>query len=618
MSRLLFLLLALLISLTLSAQQCPVSTQIGARRQRADDGVVSATVYAGHFRKMLTLNVVWQHLPPNMTSTFILHPDHLSMSMDVPDDWYDGQSALTHETLLFYTRHTTRQWHVSASAVLLDTPAAGILYLGPDSSIWLGHDAVLFTGNQLHFVERQPGVVCSAMNALQANSMAGDDSKRHVTLWLDTPLTYNLAVLDGAGIRLGEWNVTLHWGMDYPQTIIPADAAAFLQRDPKNTLALAHRLRLVSGAQLSDELLVAAGTNEFATTVLGASVSAPTTPAAITFGRRLLQQIAVDWAVDSHGHVAARFIASSFVTAASAPPYSTTTGGGGTDAIPESVDWVVATLGVLLVGFSAYWLSYLGITLQVAYDPPDEDDEEGVSITRRDLLFGVIILALSVTAHALMGVYGGHDVLIDASLEAPLKSFVTSFWIGTIFIAALFFVLLVLESARQTRVLGLRPSSHFVPVQLYAVTLGMVASRGVLAALLVSAGTSSPQLAVTALMMLVFVYFPSVYATLVLAVHVLANVPLYLPHSKETRGYTRLLTAITLLVSTALSILVGITTAQWLIKPFLNAVNGFYSPIAVQATTLIALAIPLYLVSFSITEQGKRMLEVPSAVVKEA
>lgn len=592
-----------------SVQGCQITTQIAARRMTVDDGVISATIYAGHFKKMLTLNTVWSSSssspsPSNRSkSVILLPPNHQLLGMDVPDNWYDNENALTYETLIFSTRDSIRQWHVSEGATV--TPTTGVLYLGPDSSIWLSHDAVVFTGSQLQFFGRQAGVACSALDALSSAGGGGGTE-------LNTAVEHKLSIISGSGEPVEEWNnITLEWGVDNAQTLIPAAAANVLLNDWKYTLLLDDSIFLVNGQDLVDALLVASDAPSFSSLVEGSSSLASHR---IVLGRRLLQRMAAAWATDSEGHVAVAFPSSlkqQQQLEGTLKRGIESVSGSGLDTISDGIYWFGATLGVLLIALSVYWLSYLGVTLQIAYDPTllsDCEKEEGVIVTRLDLLFGLLILALSITAHALMGVYGGHDVLFDASLETPLKAFVTSFWIGSIFIATLFAVLLLL--AMLTR--------NLVSVQLYAMTVGMVASRGVLAVFLIGAGTTSPQLACTTIILLIFVYFPTVYATLVLGVHVLSDTPLYMPpetaggKTAMGQGLRRLLSVLTFIVSLGLSILIGVTTAQWLILPFLNAVNGYYSPASSQAVSLIVLAIPLYVVSYSIGEQGKRLLKLPS------
>jgi hypothetical protein len=591
------------------ARDCTTTTQMAARRMTADDGVVSTTIYAGHHYKPLALNVRWQQHTASAatTGTFIVHPNHSLVGSDIPTGWFDGQSSMTLERLFFSTRAATRHWHVSTGP----TPAlnTALLYLGADSPLWLSHDAVVFSGAHLHFMSRRPGADCSAIEALGALAA---DSSQHATLWLDTPVKHRLTVFDGVtGNLIGTWNVTLRSGPDVAQTLIPPDAADALLLGAKHELVLDDRVLIATGHDLAVGWLVAADTPDFSHTVMQSAGHAPASEMHLTLSRRLLQRIGVAWAVDANGHMAVRLVTSSFeevVGAASASPI---------DAVPEGVYWVAAIVGLILVWLTAFWTSHLGSTLQLIYSARDAP-EGAVVVTKLDIACGFLVLALSVIVHVLMLVYGGHDALYDSSLEAPLRIFIYIFSGGSLAAGGLFLAVQLIEIARELRGFAGTRAYRIVSVQLFAVLMGAITSRGVLAALLLGAGTTMAQMAVTCLAVLAFVFFPAVYSALVLLVHLLAGVPLFLPRPPKSwprepamrpRRAACAVEGVAVVVVVAVALSLGVAFPLYFLNPFFDTLNSYYTPQLVLTVALTALSVPLFAAAFSINEAAKRVLK---------
>jgi hypothetical protein len=471
---------------------------------------------------------------------------------------------------------------VSAGAV-----ASPILNLGAASPVWLQHDAVAFTGAQLHFYQRQLGRPRSALEVLRDALGHSRQSARHLTLWLGSPVVHNLTVVDTvSGNLLGRWPVLIDANPDAAQTLVPATALATLGRGPDQVLLLDGRVVIGRDGDVAGNRLLGPMPET------GQTLKRAPGQAQMLIGRRLLQQIGVAWAVDAEGHMAASLV-------------STTTEDGGADAVPAAVYWVAFFAGTALMWFTAYWTSTLALTLElkVASTPPSR----GV-LTRRDIGFGYAVFLLSLLTHVLMAVYAGHDPLIDASLEEPLAHFVLFFGIGSLVVAAAYVPILVFETVREVR----WPGYRVVPVQLFAVLQGAVTARGVAAALLTSAGTALPLLALTNMACLAFVFFPALYGSLVLLVHVFAGVQLHLPSGPGYLQRSRLSLLITLLVlavTLALSIEVGVTQPLFLLNPFFNVLNSYYPPDLVTAAVWIAMAVPLGGAAFPLLESGKVLLE---------
>ena len=155
---------------------------------------------------------------------------------------------------------------------------------------------------------------------------------------------------------------------------------------------------------------------------------------------------------------------------------------------------------------------------------------------------------------------------------------------------------------------------RYISLQLYAILFGTLVTRGLIAALLVAAGTTFLQHFVTVIMALAFVFFPTLYAALLLMVYVFSGRRLYMPDTPETNpgrdryGVERLLTLLSLAVMVGLSVMLGVTIPVWLIGPFLQARNGIYSNQVITAVELLAMAISFYAIAFAIGEAGKRLL----------
>lgn len=586
-----FLVLALaLLGTALAAQAPGPTTTLAAQRVLALDGAVTATMFAGHKRASLQLLVAWSPLDPR-AGTIILPANHSLLQYDVASGWYDGQSVATLEQLQFLSRDQTRRWHVSAGPPTMPAP---VLNLGPPSPVWLQHDAVAFTGSQLHFFQRQLGRPRSAIEALREVAGQSPQSARHLTLWFGSPIVHNLTVVDPVtGTLLGRWPVLIDANPDATQTLVPATALAKLREGLDNLLLLDGRVLIGRNADVDANRLLAPmpeGRHPLGNKKREAE-SVPkgwVPPTPMLVGRRLLQQVGVAWAVDAQGHVAASLV-------------STSTEG---DAVPQGVYWVAFLAGAVLMWFTAYWTSSLALTLELRYEP---SPREGVVVTRRDIGFGYAVLLLSVLTHVLMAVYAGRDPLIDASLEEPLGRFVLFFGVGSALVGAVYAAVLIFETVRELR----WPAYRLVPVQLYAVLQGAVTARGVLAALLTSAGTALPLLAVTNFACLAFVFFPALYGALILLTHVLAGVRLYLPPPAPL-GQTRLSVLFTLLclvVVLALSVAIAVTQPLYLLGPWLNVLNAYYPPDLVAATVWVAMTIPLAAAAFSVHESGKGLLD---------
>jgi hypothetical protein len=199
--------------------------------------------------------VLWQ--TPFNTS-ILLPPGHLLKSQEVPDNWFDGESSITGERLLFQSRGVQRQWQVSELPEPLsptDPLGTGALNLGPSSPIWHSHAAVVFTGAQLHFLPHQTGRLCSAMSALE--HVAG--STHHVRYYMNSPRQHTLRVVDRDGTQeeagSAFFNVSLLWGADLAQSLIPIGASRLLEKYHSMQLELDNRVVLLDSYGMQQVLL---------------------------------------------------------------------------------------------------------------------------------------------------------------------------------------------------------------------------------------------------------------------------------------------------------------------------------------------------------------------------
>lgn len=254
-------------------------------------------------------------------------------------------------------------------------------------------------------------------------------------------------------------------------------------------------------------------------------------------------------------------------------------------------------------------------TLRIHYAPTPntadsvDGDDFSDRIDRKSMGLGLFILAIVVVIHALMGAYGGHGTLADASLEQPLEAFILAHWIGTAVVGLLFILFLMTEALRLARVIRrLKP----VSIQLYAVGFGILVTRSLVAALMVAAGTTLAQLAVTIVMALVFGFFPSLYCTLLLWLYLATSSPLYNPplarKPSDRYGVEKLLVILTLAIMLGLTVVLGFSIPLWLIDPFLDCRNGLYSPVIIRTVCFVAISIAIFGTSFALYESCKRYL----------
>lgn len=580
MLRLLLLLLLLLCPFLL-VNACSPTITLSAWRAVGDDGGVSVALYAGHRLHQLTLGVLWQRVPgvPDVPGSVLLPGTSPLLALDAPDDWYDGRSALTLERLTFLTRNHLFAWPVAAYSGTLvppvtpaPTPVGGYLYLGPDSPVWLTYDLVTFTGAQLHFVPRRPGQLCDA-----AKSVAGARVLR-----ADGRTVHRFAVRSaGTGKERAHWNVTLKVDFNAAQTYLPQEISSALTSRRDNHLHVDPQIDFATGADVE------------------AAVELTALPGRgrqqVVMGRRSLRKLATAWTVNRQGDV--------WVWVASSE----------SDDVPLEVLWVAAIAGGFLVIAAAHWISYLGHTLRLYYRPSrvHKAHESEVKVTTAHLVLGYFVLLASAVAHALMGVWGGHGQLANAPFSDPLQRLILAQWIGSLVFGLPFLVVLVLQTIHVARGAERPRRRHplsAVPVQLFGIVMGTSAARGVVAALLVSAGMHLGVLFVTLIAALAFAFFATVYATLVLAAHLLGGVDLYGVPEGEKEPAWPILTWTILAQQLGLSVLVGVTFALWLATPWLDAMNSLYSTELVYATTMLFFAAPILLAMYLAGTQVRLLL----------
>lgn len=617
-----------------AAQDCAqgISSTLGVRRQQTDDGFITATLFAGHQNKQLNLLVLWQQ--DKLNATVLLPPGHLLVSQEIPPHWFDGRSSLTLERMLFQSRGRVRQWHVAESPEALspnDPTGTGALNLGRRSPLWASHAAVVFTGSQLHFIAAKPGRLCSAMRALET-FVPDSPHSPHARFYMNSPRQHHLKVVDIAGDPYDDatstlQNVSLHWGVDMAQTLIPPGASRLLEAHHGLHLELDGRVALLTSAQMQKGELAAPFIVDASAALTHASWTQAAHPATqqLVFGRRLLNDLATAWAVDSQGHVAVQF--ASLVTAASVDDFSSSSSGSGSraDSLPEGILWVAAIFIVFLLGCSAYWTSHLATTLRLHYHAPSEnlvDDlgtaGEGGVVTRKDGLVAAAVVVMLVAVSVFVGVYGGHGTLLDANLATPLQHLSLSFWIGTTVLLVFFVVLVALEGFTRYKFLIQTP---VISVQLYSVFFGTLVGRGVVSGFLTAAGTTSLQMLVTILVALVLLFFPTCYAALFLWVHVASGQRLYFPahHAQQVpiSSLERSLAIFGFILMLATAVILGVTLPLWLIQPFLDKVNGLYSPVMARTLALVAMSLPILAAVFGIAERGKQvMIQVRTRIAR--
>jgi hypothetical protein len=600
-----FVLSIISVTTTASPQvNCNPSASIAARRQLTEDGIISTSIYAGHRRKHMGAHVLWSNQSVNpQWGTFVVPEDDLVVKEDIPQGWFNGKSAITMERLLFTSQGRQYSWPVTSRGSGVNST---LLNLAPSSPLWMSHSAAVFTGQQIHFVPWRAGVSCSAADALNFYS----PRKNHLTLWSGSPVPIPLSVYTSRGDLVATWNVTINSVLDMAQTLIPSVAIAELKgANEGRVLVLGHAVQILTSKESSEEYL-AAPLVPTLSQVIEYKASATTTPEMmqVIFGRRLLQKLATEFAVDSHGHTALRF-----VTIAGVPDGddNSESSSSGIDAVPLSVRWIAMVCGSILVFVSAYWSTQLGGTIQLGFNPDgigrDVHIDKGL-ITGYDLLWGIIALALSVVAHVLMAIYAGHDTQADATLEQYLPQFSLSFWIPSFILGLLFLGILLIELSRFKYV---RPGNHqYVSISLYAVLIGVVASRGVLAALLVTAGSTMLQLGVAILISLALVMFPCAYGTFFLAITLFSGSTLFRPLGKQRPWMVEFaLDTCALFILTGLTVMLAISTSLWLIYPFLSLSNALYDDVIICAFTLFVVSLPLAPASLSFKMQADALVD---------
>jgi len=551
---------------------------LAAWRTGSGDGSVTVGLQAGHRMRPLVLQVLWQRPTTVNTSTvlgtILLPPTHDLRRFDTPSDWYDGWSAFTLERLFLASRDRTFLWHVSSSP-MLPTMGDGYLYLGSDSPIWLTHSTVLFTGAQLHFIPHRAGQHCSPYEALNTRLLETTNQR---IFRANGEVTYSATVLTGPAQVRSSLQLALRVDFDSVQTRVPKLTAAALESGADFQLNLDKDITIASGWHMDRAILF--------------TVQPDASQQTLVLGLRLLHELSTAWAVEATGQQTAVRLSS--LAAAS------------DSSVPDGVHWVVAVAGILLLGASAYWVSYLGHTLRAYYVPDREHlrHHAEVTVTLGHLIFGYIVLIMSTLVHVLMGVYGPQNIPVSTSLEESIDQLIVSQWIGTIVAGSLFFVLLVLESHHIASHRG--PG---VPVQLFGIMLGMLASRGVLAALLVSASEHLGILFVTYIAALAMGFFSGIYGGVVLLIHLVSGVELYrygqqgIERDHRVCGTWWWLKLIGFFVTLGLGVAVGVTYTIWLWVPWLDLMNTAYSSTLVTATAIAGVALPLYLVAYSINEQ---------------
>ena len=599
---------------------CQPQTTISVRRQLEEDGVLSVSVYAGHRRRHMGAHVVWSpHQVDPRWGTFVLTGKELAAREDLPEGWYDGKSALTMERLVFFTRGHERSWPASTDPKVPST----LLNLSPYSPLWLTHSAVVFSGQLLHFIPWKAGHLCNAVNALDHLA----DNKRHLTLWADSPTLVPLTVYSQhTGDVIATWNVTVSVNPDMDQTLILSDAFAVLGGPHANhllTLGPGKGVALLTSKEAAEQYLAGPLTPSFSATITGHG-KASNTPELhrVIFGRRMLQQKAASLAVDSHGQMAVRLVTLDGVP----PPQkynvstlkrgvmesdidddSTTTG---TDAVSLGVRWLAFVVGVILAFLTAFWSTQLGPVLKLGFRVQPTGRDVHIHrgyITTADLLWGWLALIFSVIGHVLMVVYTGHDVQADASLETDLKTFSLTFAIPSLFVGLLFVIILLTESARW---LHSKPQMRqVVSLQLYAIVIGLVASRGVMACLLVTAGSSLLQLGVAVLIGLVLVLFPCAYGFFLLGITLLSGQGLSRINPSRMSSVANGLEVFGLVLTLGLVVVLAFSIPLWLLYPFLNLSNALYDAMLIQAANLFAGAFPIAAAAFSLNMQVKVLVD---------
>jgi len=605
---------------------CHVKVQLSAQREGVNDGVISATLFAGHQKKQLNMLVAWNNpkLPP---VTLLLPPDHVLLSQEVPVDWFNGQAPLTLERLLFESRTVTQQWHVAELPEPVsptDPTGTGVLNLGKNSPLWYSFSAVVFTGSQLHFLPHQPGVLCSSMAALEHVTNRED---HHLRLYMDSPRQHYLRVVRYNGEvleyhkELGEWfNVSLHWDVDHAQSLIPIGASRMLEKRDDLHLELDHRVLLLTSRQMQKGELAAPNFPSFSSSLIHAQESHPHAihNQQLSFGRRLLSEVAVAWAVDAQGHVAVSF-ASAPVSAASVESDSDTPG----DSVPTAAQWVVVVMGVLLLAPAAYWLSYLGTSLRLDYQGPvgqeqasAMDLEEGHLTRPLDLLVALVSLVLMIVIHVLVAVYASKGTLADASLEQPLYAYTLAYWICSLILGILFVVVLILEAFRYIRDIRYQ-LQRYVSLQFYSMLYGLLLCRTIAAGLLIAFGMTFLGSFISILITLFFAYFTSLYCLYFLAAHVFSGHLFYMPLNERQKqhdryGIQRSLVIVGLLIVFGLTVVLSFSIPIWLIGPFLSAANGLYSPTTIMAIESFAVCIVLLGTGLALAESARMVLERPA------
>jgi hypothetical protein len=509
------------------------------------------------------------HPPFGTAATLQLSPNASVVGTDVlaTGTWYDGSAGFSRERLLVRATGALGLLHVDTSGAAAGR-WAGVLSVAADSTYWLAHRLVVFSGSAL---------------ALAGESITWPAEHTWRLAQSGAPGTATLLVRHTDHVWRS-FAVTVVWAPDAGPLILPTFLYA-----PLKAWAGADNVTLT--LQLTEGR---AGTVTFPVLdpnydMVAASDASDTR---LVLGRRWMATQAVGWSYEAASNAWQVMLAST-----------------SSAALPDAVRNVLVLLGLALAWLYSYWAYSL-----IAYiSPRAMNASNHEPLGWRPLVHTFILLALSAPVHALAAVYAGRGLVLDAELADTLPKLALSHAVATIPLAALLIIVaaLLIRHRMHTAVPG--PEQRFWwPRFLFASLHAAVAARGFAAAALVAAGVSMVTLVVTTILVLITVVYQGAYLVAAMVTASAAAPARAHAHAFGGVWWLALLAHLGALVMSVVS------TALWLLRPMLHLANVLHSPVVLDVSTALILCVAALAVAHVLLRESFAALEEPLAAGEAA
>jgi hypothetical protein len=624
MSRLLLVMVAALVAVAIGAPHAALrpSLSVATRRYGPLGGRLTALLHAGHVSHVFLAVVQWPDLavPPGHplasgATTLWLKPRDVLVDAELPEAWYDGVSAWTRERLPVRARGRTVELHAAEARTPLEQARVvpltsdghhrGVLDASRGSPLWLAHRALVFTGASLVLVPR----TATAMDV--PSLLAGSPGRVSTwTLPLSGAIVPVALVNQVTGTRVA-WaaanettaRVRLVWAPERDLSILPLALYQALSHAGADRWGVATRATVWLDADVDAGPHGHGRLGMWALDLVTEATWDPAPDAPLVLGRRWMQRSVRGWAYETTDNAAPVWhIALSPADDAEGPPQGAL---------------VLSTLmGLVLAWLYSYWISELVVHLVPPLDRAGTDATPLALVsggpdasywTRlRPLVHVALALVLGVAAHILALVYAGHGSIIDTSLADALHRFAIVLGATSLPLALVLLAVVVWLMARHRYQPWRSPTvagtgawwRHCLLATLHAV----VVVRGLVACLLVSAGSSMLGLLVLGLLVAVGLVYQGLY-TVMLLVAVTAGAP-----DAAWRHGLAALWFIATAVQLAALVLI-ILYAQWdVFEPLLAISNATYTPDAVTTAGVLALGVLALAAAFVLVREVRGRL----------